>query len=174
MTLAEVCKEILMLYREYIGSGMIGALFLASVFYLLFGEREPSRKLVLGVLPLVVGALFACPLIAWQFYLFLDSEIYYRLLWLLPVTMVIAYAGVKLLLRMQGIRRLVTLLGVCGVICVCGDYVYDNAYFTVAQNPYHVPETVIEICDEIQVEGREVRAVFPAEMNGYGFLKARE
>jgi len=167
MTLAEVCQEILMLYREYIGSGMIGALFLVSVFYLLFWEKEQAKKLVLAIIPLVVGALFACPLIAWLFYLFLDPEIYYRLLWLLPVTMVIAYAGVKLLLHMQGIRRLAALLGICGAICVCGDYVYDNAYFTVADNSYHVPETVIAICDEIQVEGREVRAVFPAELVQY-------
>lgn len=167
MTLAEVCQEILQIYHEYVGSGMIGALFLSSVVYLIFGEKAPAKKLVLGIIPLVIVALFACPLFAWVIYLWLDSEIYYRILWLLPVTIVIAYAGTKLILRMQGAKRLVAVLGVCGVIIICGDYVYDNPYFTVAENPYHVPDTVVKICDEIRVEGREVRAVFPMEMLQY-------
>ena len=167
MTLAEVCQEILQIYREYVGSGMMGALFLVSVFYLIFGEKEPSKKLVLGIVPLVVAALFACPLFAWVIYRWLDSEIYYRLLWLLPVTIVIAYAGVRLILHVQGVKRLAAVFGVCVAIMICGDYVYDNPYFTVAENPYHVPDTVVAICDEIRVEGREVRAVFPMEMIQY-------
>lgn len=164
---SEIPGKILALYREYIGSGCIGALFFAAVFYLLFGEKVKARRLVLGVLPLVLAAFFACPVFDWIVSQYLDEEIYYRFLWLLPVTLVIAYAGVKLVLGQTGIRRLVTALAVCGVIMVCGDYVYDNPYFTVAQNAYHVPQTVADICDEIQVPGREVRAVFPADMVQY-------
>jgi len=167
MTLAEVCQEISLIYRDYTGTGMIIALFLVSVLYMIFGEKEPAKKLILGALPLAIALLFACPLFAWLIYLFLDSEIYYRFLWLLPVTIVIAYACVKLMLRMQGIKRLVSLIAVCGIIIVCGDYVYDSPHFSVAENAYHVPDTVKSICDEIQVEGREVRAVFPADMVQY-------
>lgn len=167
MTLAEVCQEILLIYRDYVGTGMIAALFLMSVLYLIFGEKEPAKKLVLGALSFVIMVLFACPVFTWLIYLCLDSEIYYRFLWLLPVTIVIAYAGVKLILRMQGVKRLVSLVAVCGIIIICGDYVYDSPYISVAENAYHVPDTVKAICDEIQVEGREVRAVFPAEMLQY-------
>ena len=164
---SEILSKILEIYREYIGSGCLGALFLASVFYLLFGEKVKARKLVLGVLPLALVALFSCPVFAWLVYRYLDEEIYYRFLWLLPVTLVIAYAGVKLVLRQNGLRRFITALAVCGVIMVCGDCVYDNAYFSVAENPYHVPQVVADICDEIRVPGREVRAVFPAQMVQY-------
>lgn len=167
MTLAEICQEILQIYHDYVGSGMMGALFFAAVIYLIFGEREPAKKLVLGIVPAVIAALFACPLFAWLIYQFLDSEIYYRLLWLLPVTMVIAYAGVRLLLTTQGMKRVLTTLLLCGVIMLCGDYVYDNPYFSKAENAYHVPDTVAAICDEIRVEGREVRAVFPLDMVQY-------
>ena len=163
----EIFAKILTLYREYIGSGCIGALFFLAVFYLLFGEKAKSRKLMLGVLPLTLAALFACPVFAWLVYRYLDEEIYYRFLWLLPVTLVIAYAGVKLVLKQSGIRRLLTAAAVCVVIMACGDYVYDNSYFSVAQNAYHVPQTVADICDEIRVPGREVRAVFPADMVQY-------
>lgn len=167
MALTDVCQEILLIYHNYVGTGMIAALFLVSVFYLIFEEKKMSLKLVLGILPVVILLLFACPVFTWLIYIFLDTEIYYRFLWLLPVTVVIAYAGVKLLLHTQGIKRLVSLLAVCGIIIVCGDYVYDSPYFEVAENAYHVPDTVMAICDEIQVEGREVRAVFPSDMVQY-------
>ena len=167
MTLAEVSQEILQIYRDYIGTGMMGALFVTAVLYLIWGEKEPSRKLILGALPLSILALFACPLFAWLVYLCLDEEVYYRFLWLLPVSVVIAYAGVKLILNVQGIKRLVSLIAICGIIILCGDYVYDNQYFSAAENAYHVPDTVKAICDDIQVEGREVRAVVPLEMLQY-------
>lgn len=163
----EICQKILQLYRDYIGSGMVGALFLTAVFYLLFEEKEQFKKRMLAVVPLILMMLFACPVFAWVVYRYLDEEIYYRFLWLLPVTLVIAYAGVKLVLKLQGVQRLLALLCLCSVIMVCGDYVYDNPYFTRAENPYHVPQTVAEICDEILVPGREVKAVFPAEMLQY-------
>lgn len=167
MTLAEVCQEIALIYRDYTGTGMIIALFFLSVLYIIWDEKESVGRLILGILPLVIAVLFACPLFAWIIYLFLDSEIYYRLLWLLPLTVVIAYAGVRIILRMQGLKRLVSLLAICGIIIICGDYVYDSPYFEIAENAYHVPDTVVAICDEIQVEGREVRAVFPSDMVQY-------
>lgn len=163
----EVSQKILQIYKEYTGTGMIGALFLAAVFYLLFEERMREKKLIFSVLPLVLAAFFACPVFAYLVSGYLDEEIYYRFLWLLPVTSVIAYAGVRLVLKVSGIKRITALLGICGIIMLCGDYVYDNPYFSKAENPYHVPRTVVKICEEIQVEGREVRAVFPGEMVQY-------
>ena len=165
--MAETLQEILQIYREYIGTGMIGALFLAAVFYLGFEEKVLERKLVLVVVPVILTGLFACPVFAWLVNKYLEEEVYYRFLWLLPVAAVIAYAGGKLMLRVSGAGRIWALLGICGIIMVCGDYVYDNPYYGRAENAYHVPQTVAKICDEIIVEGREVRAVFPGEMVQY-------
>lgn len=163
----DILQEILQVYREYIGTGMLGALFFAAVFYLGFEEKVPERKLVLVIVPVILTGLFVCPVFAWFVNKYLEEEIYYRFLWLLPVAAVISYAGVRLVLRVSGAGRIWAFLGVCGIIMVCGDYVYDNPYFQRAENLYHVPQTVAEICDEIIVEGREVRAVFPGEMVQY-------
>lgn len=163
----DILQEILQVYREYIGTGMLGALFFAAVFYLGFEEKVPERKLVFVIVPVILTGLFGCPVFAWFVNKYLEEEIYYRFLWLLPVVAVTSYAGVRLVLRVSGAGRIWAFLGVCGIIMVCGDYVYDNPYFERAENLYHVPQTVAEICDEIIVEGREVRAVFPGEMVQY-------
>ena len=167
MTLTEVLQNISLIYQKYVGTGMIVALFLIAVLYLIFTEKEKTKKIILVLLPLAIMALFAFPLFAWVIYQCLDEEVYYRFLWLLPVSTVIAYAGVKAVLRVNGIKRVVAFASMCGIIMLCGDYVYDSEYFSVAENPYHVPETVVKICDEIKEEGGTVCAVFPLEMLQY-------
>lgn len=163
----ELWDDIINIYKEYVGTGMVMALFLASMAYLWLEDKKTARKLALAVVPTITLLLFFTPFFGDLVYRYLDNETYYRFLWLLPVVPVIAYAGVKLLLRLQGIKRLIALVACCGILVVCGDFVYDNPYFTKAENPYHVPNEVAEICDSIIMEGREVKAVFPMEMVQY-------
>ena len=40
---------------------------------------------------------------------------------------------------------------------------YTNPLYTPAENHYHVPQFVVDICDAIEIEGREVMAAFPDE-----------
>lgn len=163
----DIWNDILQIYSEYIGTGIMMALFFASLFYLWVGEKEIQRKLVFLYFTICILVLFFSPWFAWLIYENLDSEIYYRILWLMPVTIVIAYAGGRVVLQLKGYRRFVAMAGACIILAVSGDYVYDNIYYSKAENAYHVPDTVIEICDEIMVEGREVKAVFPLTMLQY-------
>ncbi len=51
-------------------------------------------------------------------------------------------------------------------VMLCGTYVYDSQYITKAENPYHIPQTVVEVCDYLK-ENEEleyIRAVFPEEL----------
>lgn len=163
----EIWKQTMQLYSDYIGSGMMMGLFLGAVCYLWLGEKESPLKMTMAAVPSVLLGLFFCPPFAALVYTYLDEEIYYRHLWLLPMTGVIAYALGKLVLQLQGVRRLIAAAAACAILMVCGDYVYDNSYFTKAENPWHVPSEVVEICDEIIVEGREVKAVFPSQLVQY-------
>ena len=56
----------------------------------------------------------------------------------------------------------------CAVlVMLSGSFIYSNEFFNRAENLYHVPQSVVDICDAIEVEGREVMAVFPAELLQY-------
>jgi len=146
---------------------MLAGVFIVAVAALVYLEKEKDRRVLLVLMPILVFIMFLFPLFAWAINRYAESEIYYRFLWLLPVTIVIAYVGTKILMYIRGWHRVAAALLLCGIIAVCGDYVYDNEYFSKAENAYHVPEVVVEICDEIEVEGREVRAVFPANLVQY-------
>ncbi len=164
---SEIWTGILQLYRDYTGTGMLAGVFIIAVGVLIYLEKEKDRRVLLVLMPILVFVMFLFPLFAWAVNKYAESEIYYRFLWLLPVTIVIAYVGTKILLFLRGWHRIVAAILLCCIITVCGDYAYDNEYFSKAENVYHVPQVVVDICDDIVIEGREVRAVFPAELVQY-------
>lgn len=158
-------SEIVLLFKNYIGNGFAAGLFAVSVLYLLFVEKDRAKRIILLYISLAVTALFFCPLFAAVVFRCLDPATYYRILWLTPMTAVIAYAGVRLVMGCsKKWMKVAVALSVCTAIVLTGDYTYDNPFFRPAENRFHVPQTVALVCDAIIVEGREVRAAFPDEM----------
>lgn len=160
-------NDVVTLFREYMGTGLTVIWFLISLIYLLVTEkRKPVRILFLYV-PVILLLLFFNPLFARLVYGVAGDEIYYRILWLLPITVVIAFGAVTLYSRVKGRGKHALLLCLAALVAVSGSYIYSNPFFHKAENLYHMPQSVVDICDAIEVEGREVMAVFPAELLQY-------
>lgn len=156
--------------KLYGGNGVLLVLFLAAAIYLTFKEENIKKKVMLGILPLVmlVGFLFPVTKIVYVAVFNSDGgDTYYRVLWLIPMYAVIGYAACKLIFsfKKKAVSRIVMAL-ILAVIAVGGSLVYLNQYVSVAQNLYHIPDNVIEICDRITPdEGKpRVRAAFPSEL----------
>lgn len=145
------------------GGGLLVVLFLAAVIYLFFREKRKNVRVLFIYLPVILLLLYFNPLFFGLFERIVGSEIYFRLLWLLPITWVLAYTAVSLYQSLKEKWKLPALMGLLLLIPICGRLVYTNPLFSMAENPYHVPDYVVEICDDIKVEGREVMAVFPRE-----------
>lgn len=155
--------QIFSVFRQYCGSGIYPLLFAAALVWLLFTEKNRLVRAVLLDVSLVILALFFLPPFKALMDV-LDEGTYYRVLWLLPMTVVIAYACVRIFEK----RRAAGFL-LLAVLLLSGDYVYDNINVTKAQNRYHMPNAVIAICNEIMPEEDEERiwAVFPEELIYY-------
>lgn len=160
-------NQVITLFREYMGTGLIVGWFLIALIYLLLKEKRKHIRILFVYVPIILLLLFFNPLFAKVLYAFVGNEIYYRILWLIPMTVVIAYAVIHFYGTLRG-RFRITFACVCSVLLVIsGSYIYSNLYFSKADNLYHIPGEVVDICDAIEVEGREVMAVFPAEMLQY-------
>ena len=155
------------LFDEYMGTGLIVIFFVISLIYLWVQEKRKYVRILFVYVPVILLCLFFQPLFAKLVYNTAGREIYYRLLWLLPVTVTIAFAAVTLYLRLSGKRKIVFALTAAGMIMVSGSFIYRNPYFQKAENFYHVPDCVVHICDAIVAPGREVMAVFPLELVQY-------
>lgn len=155
------------LFWEYMGTGLIVILFLLSLVYLWRTEERMYVRILFIHVPVILLLFFFNPLLAALLYSLGEEEIYYRILWLLPITVTVAFAAASLYGRLPEKRRRMFALAAAAGIMVSGSCIYSNLYFQKADNLYHVPDSVVHICDAIVMPGREVQAVFPLELVQY-------
>ncbi len=160
-------RDVVELFRNYMGTGLIVIWYLLSLIYLYVKEKRKPFRILFIYVPLVILLLYFNPLFAELLYGVIGNEIYYRIIWLLPITVVIAFACVQIYGELKGVQRGLWALAAAALMMVSGSYIYENPFFSRAENGYHVPESVVDICDAIEVEGREVMAVFPIELLQY-------
>ena len=156
-------------FREYIGRGIIVIIYLCALVYLFVTEKKKERRIFFVYMPLAVLVIFFNPFLAKFFAESTDENIYFRLLWLLPVSVTLADFFTSLLLKFKGKMRVIVLIAEVILITLGGRLMYlddkrlDNHY-ELAENEYHVPQTVVDICDSMIVPGREIIAAFPKEL----------
>ena len=156
--------DVISLFRNYFGEGLISVWYLASVLYLYVREKRREVRIVFVYAPIILLLVYFNPLFAWVVYYVAGYEIYYRLLWLLPMTAVIAYTCCSIYGSLQGKKKGAFAVGMAALLALSGSFIYANPFFHKAENRYHMPDSVVVICDAIRVPGREVQAAFPAEL----------
>ena len=164
--MSEVIQTTLTIYKDYGGSSMMTVFAVAAIVYLWITEENKEIKVLFVYLTATIGALFFFPLFAYAaMHFFLDSQVYYRLLWLVPMGMVVSYAAVKAISQIELKRKRVlagTLIAL--FLMQSGSFIYSNPMVTKTANLYHLPTSVISVADVMHVEGRDVKAVVPGEM----------
>ena len=152
---------------SYMGTGLLFVLLLCGVLFLGFRMKKGPDKAALVWFPVYVLLIYFCPL--WAVYMKLrdDAEILYRILWMLPVGVIVAYAFTEAYGLIPRKFKAVSVVAAIALIMLSGQYVYVNKQFSKAENAYHVPDAVVDICDELIIPGREVRVCFPIEMIQY-------
>lgn len=164
-------KDVVELFRNYMGTGLIVIWFLLSLVFLYVTEKRKHIRVFFVYVPVLLLLIYFNPLVAELVYRVAGNEIYYRILWLVPMTPVIAYSCVCICgrLRQEGRKRTAAgaAVGTAVLLCFSGSFIYSNPYFSRAENVYHVPDSVVHICDAISIPGREVMAVFPKELVQY-------
>lgn len=159
--------ELVQVFQKYMGTGVIVIWFLAALVYLFLNEKQRPKRIFFVYMPVIVLVLYFNPLFAAIFFTAVGSEIYYRIWWLIPVIIVIAYSSVTICERLKGRAKGIFALLALILIAVSGKLVYSSPSYGKAENCYHVPDAVVDICDAIVVPGREVKAAFPIELLFY-------
>lgn len=145
------------------GSGLIIILFFLAVLYLYIKEKRKPYRVMFVYAPTVLFFFFFNPWFYKAFCNALEGEIYFRMFWLLPVLPVIAFTCTQICGRLKRDTRVKFGIASVCVLMASGRLVYLNPLFSRAENVYHVPQEVVEICDAVKVEGREIMVAFPDE-----------
>lgn len=128
-------REILTIFMDYCGDGIYPFLFLVALIYLLLTEKDRKIRLVLVESSFVITILFFFPLFKLVMDKVEEAGTYYRILWILPMTVMIAYAGVKLIGKHTRIGIIVMIL----LLALGGEYLYKNIKYYESTEPISYP-----------------------------------
>ena len=159
--------ESVVIFKNYMGfheNHFLAAIYLLILLYLWFAEKDKRRRAIFVYAPTLLLLGFFCPLFRKIFVRVLeDSETYYRLLWLLQMSLVSAYGMIK----RRGRHRRIGLAVVCVMMAAGGDYVYDSEHISRAKTAYHLPQEAIDIGELIDPEEGRITALVPADLIYY-------
>lgn len=144
------------LWTSYWDEGYYQYLLLLSVIYLLFRRRkaESTRQSLICVLSVLV--LFFCPLTVKIIRACIGEDVFWRVLWLIPLVPVIALAATEFLSkRKTKLSRFVLTVILIGVIALSGKSMFQAGRYVLVQNYQKVPTEVVHICNLIREEAEK-------------------
>ena len=158
----------------YIGDGWHYLLFLAALLFLIVTRKEKDHRRWLVGYSILFAFVYICPLTARIIMKYcIGYLVYWRMFWLLPTAVVIAYAAVKLC-RQGKTRAVQTVAVLCisALIVLTGKspYIGKDAPYQKAANMQKLPADVCQICDLIEgtrEKDEKVVAVMPDALIGY-------
>lgn len=124
-------------------------LFILALFLCIFMGKEIRQKIFSPAV--LVLLFFFNPL----FYAVVGtrflSGIYWRLLWMLPISFVIAYVLTQMTYKIKkNLLRVAAVVLACACIAVTGDRIFTKETYSEKENDYEIPNAAIEICDYVR------------------------
>lgn len=158
-------------FHNYRGQSLYLTLFLLAFLYLFITEKDKNIRILFLYCSAGVAAVVIFPLTAYFVMNYLmDTEIYYRQLWLMPYAVTVCYALVRMMIKTRRrIGKAAVLAAGLFAMMLTGVNVFGSGNFTRAQNAYHIPPEVIEVCDAILDDDIEYipTAAFPQRLVEY-------
>lgn len=168
--LEECINTIKSSYEQFIGGGMYFALFLISMLYICIKEKDRNKKILFVYFPILVFIVITNPIFNLVSSVVFTVNTYSRLFWLLPLGIVIGYAGV---LAVGEGKQEIEKVGICislfVIIALSGKFYFDkNGTFVEFGNLYKLPDESVLIAQLIGTDEEEnKKALVPGELTPY-------
>lgn len=146
-------------WRAYWGEAGHIFLFLLGLLYLMVRKKERGKRNILVVYPFIVIVIFFFPVTADVIANYcIGQSVYWRMLWLLPVPLVIAYVCTKLCTAIKNTGLQMMLAAVfLGVIVLSGAQVYVKDNYHRADNREKISYDVKALADLIRADAGDKR-----------------
>ena len=159
-------KDVFRVIWQYRGSGFLLVLYLVALVYLFVTEKDKRNRFLVCYLPLTLLLIYISPVYYRIYVLGIDAVgTYYRNLWMIPIAVTVVYAGCKAIIAHRRVGAVI----VCAALVLCGRFTYTAVESVRAENAYHIPQYVCDLCDMMtqDIDGVEVYACVPLEMLFY-------
>lgn len=160
--------NIITVFERCKGDGYMWILFAIAVIYLLIKEKDMDKKVLLVIYPIIALFFIFCPFFFHVLEPFL-KDTYYRIFWILPMGIIIAYAFTDLIHTFsKKYVQFPIFVASIAIIAMCGKFIYTENNFSRVYNLYKIPDEakwVIDIISEDEL--KEKYALVPAEITPY-------
>lgn len=159
-------------YTRALGTGLYLGMFFLAVIFIIFElkKKEKDRiKLVFGFYSVIVLILAVNPIFANISIKVIGSSVYWRIYWLLPLGIVLAYVFTELIYKMPTkIKRFLASVLIIFIIIVGGKWIYTEENFASVNNYYKIPDTVLDIIFRVSADDEEYKQLAgPLEFEVY-------
>ncbi len=152
----EVIRNTIGSYEDFFGTGLyVGLFWLAVAAMLLFEKNKKKKEFFLGQI-LVFSVVYLFPVTAYLIMNYcIGVTVYWRMFWLLPVTVMIAYMFTNALDYAKG-RWQKTLAAALILLAVIqgGSPVYNQENFKAASNYYKLNQDVLVVCEAVSKDAQ--------------------
>lgn len=174
--MSEILHDVKMMYDLYNGTGAHLALFLGCLFLLIFCKTKSNRKIAVfwAGYSIVLLVIFICPLTA---KIIMDycvgPEVYWRMLWIFPIGIVLAYVGTEIIARQKHIvMKVMALLAAVAIIVVTGSNIMTGMKLADSWNNTKLKPEVLSVCEALEEDAQqrdeeEITVIVPNELLCY-------
>ena len=138
--------------KNYTGMKLLFALTVIAWIYLFLKEKNKTMRVVFVYMPIIVVGAVICPITYYMFEItHLDTAIYYRILWVVPMAMITVYAIVKVSSK-NALTRMIAVVVASGLFILCGKCIYSSDRMYESENEYAIPQDTIWVVDRIRAD----------------------
>jgi hypothetical protein len=158
--------QILASYSQYSGSGMYLMFLFFSLIYIYIADKKTAEKSLLLYYPIFILAVIFNPFIAYVIIRVIGDNTYWRMFWILPTSVVIAYTATRIICySAEKYKRIVVLITLVAILIAGGRFIFTNQNFTTSSNWFKLPPQTIQVCEIIKQDcDGKIRVVVPADL----------
>ena len=159
-------------YERAVGTGLYFGMFVIAILYIIFvlkNDEHDRAKIIFGLYSIIILVLNLNPIFANFSIKILGSSVYWRVYWMLPIGLALAFVFTELIYRMPNrVKKIGGFVLIVAAIAIGGNFVYSEENFSSVSNYYKVPDTVLEIIWEVSADDEdEKKLAGPLEFEVY-------
>ena len=151
-------------FQQYIGSGMYVSIFFVALIYILLKEKDKKMRCFFAYYPILTLLITLNPLFNKIINPIFTSSVYWRVYWVIPLGITIAYASVKLInANKDKLEKIILIASICVIIILGGELIYTPQNFIKVNNWYKLPDEHVEVAQIIGADEEEYKKLIISE-----------
>ena len=155
--MVDIMDTCLTMYDKYFGEGIYLPLLIGSLVYIVVCEKNKEKISYIKRFVFLFFLIFWCPITSSIIINYcIDEDVYWRMFWILPITVIIGYVIVDLITNISNkSKKIFVVLLLLLLVMERGDIIYNESNFSKTDNFFKINPDVITICEVIKNDAKE-------------------